>query len=133
MFTLCSILGFLPILCLLLVPFLAMKGHRMCKMPRVEHQVIHSTLKAFFIQLVNYTIARKGAGIILGGNGKTNKIKTKDFTTCARLSFSTFTSTRFVFMKKSEAGRIKLVQGTVSKSAQVELMFRSIVKIGGKY
>lgn len=105
MFTLCPILGFLPILCLLLVPFLAMKGHRMFKIPRVEH----TTLKAFFIQLVNYITARKGAGIILGINGKTYKIGTKNVTTCARLFFSTFTSTWFVFLKKSEAGRIKLV------------------------
>ena len=68
---LCSTLGFLPILCLLPIPFLAtrgqvqivdMRGHRIGEIPKIEHKAVSATLKGFLTQLVNYIIARRGLG-----------------------------------------------------------------------
>lgn len=56
---LCSILGVSPILSLLPIPFLAMRGqvqvvdlrgHRMGETPKTEHNIIRATWKGFLIQ-----------------------------------------------------------------------------------
>ena len=62
---------FLPILCLLPVPFLAVKGqaqivdrrgHTTGEMPKIEHKAPLSTLRGFLVQLAKYMVPSKGAG-----------------------------------------------------------------------